>query len=63
MEQAFGVLQAWFAIFHGPTRFWKRSTLAKIMKARVILHNMIIEDERGSLVAYNYEKMGRKVKP
>jgi len=46
VEQAFGVLQARFAILHRLTHFWKRSTLAKIMKACVILHNMIIEDER-----------------
>ena len=37
VERAFGVLQARFAILHGPTHFWKRSTFAKIMKACVIL--------------------------
>ena len=45
VEQAFGVLQARFAIVRGPARFWDEETLADIMKACVIMHNMVIEDE------------------
>ena len=45
VEQAFGVLQARFAIVCGPARFWDEETLAYIMKACIIMHNMIIEDE------------------
>src|SRR5215208_2788222 len=30
----------------GPSRFWSDDDMASIMKACVILHNMIIEDER-----------------
>ena len=45
VERAFGVLQARFAIVRGPARFFHVETLQDIMKACVILHNMIVEDE------------------
>ena len=32
-------------IVHGPIRYWDEETLANIMKAYIIMHNMIIEDE------------------
>jgi hypothetical protein len=47
VERAFGVLQARFAIVRGPARFWDEATLRDIMMACIIMHNMIIEDERG----------------
>jgi hypothetical protein len=40
------VLQARFAILAMPARFWDKSMLTMIMKACIIMHNMIIEDER-----------------
>ena len=40
------MLQARFAIIRGPARFWHHEDLTFIMKACIILHNMIIEDER-----------------
>ncbi|XP_074346175.1 uncharacterized protein LOC141684942 [Apium graveolens] len=46
VERAFGVLQSRFAIVRGPTRFWDKEDLAKIMRACIILNNMIFEDER-----------------
>ncbi|XP_062119253.1 uncharacterized protein LOC133833004 [Humulus lupulus] len=46
VERAFGVLQARFAFVRGPARFYDRQTLKEIMMACIILHNMIIEDER-----------------
>ncbi|XP_058216407.1 uncharacterized protein LOC131327321 [Rhododendron vialii] len=46
VECAFGVLQARFAVIRQPARFWRLSMLKVIMKACIILHNMIIEDER-----------------
>ena len=46
MERCFGVLQARFAIIRGPSRFWSKDDMTIIMKACIILHNMIIEDER-----------------
>jgi glutathione S-transferase len=45
VERAFGVLQSRFAIVRGPARFGDQETLGDIMKACVIMHNMIIEDE------------------
>lgn len=59
VERAFGVLQARFAIVRGPGRFWGRQTLKNIMTACIILHNMIIEDERDDnnigVVDINYD--------
>lgn len=46
VERAFGVLQAKFAIVAGSSRYWKKEVLHDIMTACIIMHNMIIEDER-----------------
>ncbi|XP_024200297.1 uncharacterized protein LOC112203587 [Rosa chinensis] len=46
MERAFGILQARFAIVRGPTRGWDREDLSYIMMTCIILHNMIVDDER-----------------
>ncbi|CAO2183307.1 unnamed protein product [Urochloa humidicola] len=48
VECAFGVLQARFAILRNPARMWQCETLSQIMYACIILHNMIVEDERDS---------------
>jgi len=55
VERAFGVLQARFAIVHQPARFFKIPELKQIMKACIILHNMIIEDEQDTL-DFDYEQ-------
>ena len=59
VERAFGVLQAHFAIVHGPARFFHLETLQKIMKACIILHNMIVEDEwdDNEVVDLDYEQI------
>ena len=46
VERAFGMLQARFAIVRKPARFFHLETLKDIMIACIILHNMIVEDER-----------------
>jgi hypothetical protein len=54
VERAFGILQAQFAIVRGPARFWDQGCLWYIINASVIMHNMIIEDDRGKDVDYTY---------
>ncbi|CAH9129773.1 unnamed protein product, partial [Cuscuta epithymum] len=46
VERAFGVLQSRWHIVKGPARLWSARDLGKIMKTWIILHNMIIENER-----------------
>ncbi|XP_060206436.1 uncharacterized protein LOC132634159 [Lycium barbarum] len=46
VERASGVLQSRFAIIAGPSRFWRKEVLHDILTSCIILHNMIIEDER-----------------
>jgi hypothetical protein len=57
IERAFSVLQARFAIVLGPARFWDKKTLNNIMMACVILHNMIIEDERDLNLEFFYKML------
>jgi hypothetical protein len=63
IERAFGALQARFAIVRGPARFWDKKTLINIMTCCVILHNMIIEDERGLRLPCFYDNVGTRVQP
>ena len=46
MEQAFGVLQARFTIVRNPVKTLDKEKIGKIMRACIILHNMIVENER-----------------
>ncbi|CAA7027266.1 unnamed protein product [Microthlaspi erraticum] len=46
VERAFGVLQARFAIVKNPALSMDKEKIGNIMKACIILHNMIVEDER-----------------
>ena len=58
VERAFGVLQARFAIVRGPACFWKLEVLKNIMKACIILHNMIVE-MRGTIMKWTLVMMHR----
>ena len=46
MERAFGVLQARFAFLRRPCLIWDYEQMGQIMNACIIMHNMIVEDER-----------------
>lgn len=70
VERAFGVLQSRFAIVRGAARMWDEDTLHDIMMACIIMHNMIVEDERDDYeynfdnkgqYVYNYDDMGERV--
>ena len=63
VERAFGVLQARFAIVREPARIWDTETLALIMRACVIMHNMIAEDERVVDPDERFENDGENVQP
>ncbi len=57
-------MHARFAIVRGPARFWYVDTLSEIMKACIILHNMIVEDERHEEgLDYNYDDEGERLTP
>ncbi|KAL9667178.1 hypothetical protein QQ045_001527 [Rhodiola kirilowii] len=62
VERAFGVLQSRFAIIRGPSRFWDVDTMKYIMFTCIIMHNMIVEDERDlHTPEYNYDAVGESV--
>ncbi|XP_048637105.1 uncharacterized protein LOC125609617 [Brassica napus] len=45
VERTFGVLQARFAIVKNPALTWDKEKTGKIMRACIIIHNMIVENE------------------
>jgi hypothetical protein len=51
-------LQARFAIVWGPSHFWDKGTLRDIMTTCVILHNMIIEDEKHLNLEFFFDNVG-----
>uniref|UniRef100_A0A453NS48 DDE Tnp4 domain-containing protein n=1 Tax=Aegilops tauschii subsp. strangulata TaxID=200361 RepID=A0A453NS48_AEGTS len=62
VERAFGVLQSRFAIVRGPAKGWKRKEIGDVMKACVIMHNMIVEEERQTgRQSCTFEAMGERV--
>ena len=63
VETAFGVLQSRFTIVRGPSRVWDTETLENIMKACVIMHNMIIEDEEPLIPMSASSMVDKNVEP
>uniref|UniRef100_A0A0D3CY29 DDE Tnp4 domain-containing protein n=1 Tax=Brassica oleracea var. oleracea TaxID=109376 RepID=A0A0D3CY29_BRAOL len=53
VERAFGVLQARFANVKNPVFSWDKVKIGKIMRACIILHNMIVENERDDYTQYD----------
>ena len=53
VERAFGVLQARFDIVKNPALFWDKVKIGKIMRACIIVHNMILEDKREGYTQYD----------
>ncbi|XP_033138173.1 uncharacterized protein LOC103844705 [Brassica rapa] len=53
VERAFGVLQARFAIVKNPALSMNKAKIGKIMRACIILHNMIVENERDGYIRYD----------
>ncbi|KAM1781408.1 hypothetical protein ACFX11_039993 [Malus domestica] len=50
VERAFGILQARWKIISESARGWSRENLNSIMMSCIILHNMIVEDERDGYI-------------
>jgi hypothetical protein len=63
IERDFVILQARFAIVRGPSHFLDKRTLHDIMTTCVILHNMIIEDEKNLNLEFFFDNIGTRVKP
>ena len=63
VECAFGVLKSRFNIIAVPGRSYSKRTLGLIMRACVILHNMIIDDERDADLDETHETVDSTVGP
>jgi hypothetical protein len=63
VERTFGVFQSRFGIIRQPGRIWDTETLAFIMRACVIMHNMIVEDERDIDPDERFDYGGENVQP
>ncbi|XP_057791079.1 uncharacterized protein LOC131008204 [Salvia miltiorrhiza] len=53
VERAFGVLQARFNFIKRPCLMWDRDMMEKVMLACIIMHNIIVEDERHTYLNYS----------
>ena len=63
VECTFEVLKSRFNIISVPGRSYSQRTLGLIMRACVILHNMIIDDERDTNLDEIYETVESNVSP
>jgi hypothetical protein len=53
-------LHARFATVHGPIHFWEKKTQ---QHHDMLLHNVIIDDEKGLSLEFSYDNIGSRVKP
>jgi hypothetical protein len=58
IERAFGVLQSRWDVVRGPAYGWDRDQISNIMTTCIILHNMIIEEERDLANDTNFHHPG-----
>ncbi|TVU25793.1 hypothetical protein EJB05_28302 [Eragrostis curvula] len=63
IERAFGVLQTRWAVIRGPAYGWDRERLSDIMTACIIMHNMIVEDEKDEATNTNFDNIGTLANP
>jgi hypothetical protein len=63
VECAFGLLKKRFNILDIPDRSYSQRTLGLIIRACIILHNMIIDDERDGGYDDNYHTVTSVVAP
>ncbi|GJV78281.1 ALP1-like protein isoform X1 [Tanacetum coccineum] len=52
IERAFGVLQGRWGIIQQPTRAYQMNTIKRTMYCRIILHNMILQDQKFDISEY-----------
>ncbi|XP_048617757.1 uncharacterized protein LOC125589264 [Brassica napus] len=57
VERTFGVLQARFAIVKNPALFWDKAKIGRIMRACIVLHNMIVENEREGYTHFDVSEL------
>ena len=64
VEHAFGVLQSRWGIVRYPALSWNERKLWEVMMACVIMHNVIVEDERDdSIFDEGFDFQGDNVEP
>ena len=62
--RAFGVLQSRWGIIRNPAQTWDEGKLWEVMTACVIMHTMIVEDERdNNIFDKEFDFQGENVEP